>query len=115
MLRWRFNRHDPVAVASGELLAAFGDQGQAGGVADHHLLAPAAHDSVLLPGRERPTDGVEGGSDHLRQILSRQGKVDLDSLGRTTSRLDDQTPKAGFWAAAAFAAEVTSLDFQKVA
>lgn len=49
---------------------------------------------ISLPGGECAADRVQGGAGHFRQILARNGEVDLDANLCAATRLADQTDEA---------------------
>src|SRR5690606_27186833 len=69
---------------------SFRNAAQALRIADHDSLPTAAHDAFLLPGCQCTTNGVQGGSNHLRKILAGDGKINFDSFRRSAASLHDQ-------------------------
>src|SRR6476659_172603 len=64
----------PAGLAFGKV---FGERDQRVWCRENDPLTAAADDASLLPGAEKPADGVERGACHLRKVLARDGEVDL--------------------------------------
>ena len=60
------------------------------------LLAAAAHDPFVLPAAQGPAYRVKRGSGHLRDVLARDRKVDLDAVvGLAAGLIDQPQHRAG--------------------